>query len=237
MAFEVDWKEAHPLFRTSGPQSHDLAIIKLKPKGDGGAGFGVKMSAAVSPICIPEPGDLFKDDLPCVVSGWGQILRKYQKHALKKGWPLHGQVLCNFLSSWDEIFMPFLWKMSCVTESLGLGRIDNLRTRWYTYKPWPWPENMNKHKYPPKTKTKVSHRGKVCLHSAQCVLQITNQHKSFANPITSSHHQIQTPSAKKKVRGECLRAAKVPLINQAACSRMYRWKYYFLANPCDDLKS
>ena len=75
-------------FRTSGPQSHDLAIIKLKPKGDGGAGFGVKMSAAVSPICIPEPGDLFKDDLPCVVSGWGQILRKYQKHALKKGWPL-----------------------------------------------------------------------------------------------------------------------------------------------------
>ena len=108
MAFEVDWKEAHPLFRTSGPQSHDLAIIKLKPKGDGGAGFGVKMSAAVSPICIPEPGDLFKDDLPCVVSGWGQILRKYQKHALKKGWPLHGQVLCNSQSSWNEIFLPFV---------------------------------------------------------------------------------------------------------------------------------
>ena len=114
MAFEVDWKEAHPLFRTSGPQSHDLAIIKLKPKGDGGAGFGVKMSAAVSPICIPEPGDLFKDDLPCVVSGWGQILRKYQKHALKKGWPLanwplHWQVLCNSKSSWDEKkCMPFV---------------------------------------------------------------------------------------------------------------------------------
>ena len=117
--------------------------------------------------------------------------------------------------------------MSCVTESLGLGHKDNLRIRWYRYKPWPWPENMNKHKYLPKTKTKVSHRGEVCLHSAQCVLQITNQHKSFANPITSSHHQIQTPSAKKKVRGECLRAAKVPLINQAACSRMYRWKYFF----------
>ena len=127
--------------------------------------------------------------------------------------------------------------MSCVTESLGLGHKDNLRTRWYRYKPWPWPENMNKHKYLPKTKTKVSHRGEVCLHSAQCVLQITNQHKSFANPITSSHHQIQTPSAKKKVRGECLRAAKVPLINQAACSRMYRWKYYFLTNPCEDSDS
>ena len=124
--------------------------------------------------------------------------------------------------------------MSCVTESLGLGHKDNLRIRWYRYKPWPWPENMNKHKYLPKTKTKVSHRGEVCLHSARCVLQITNQHKSFANPITSSHHQIQTPSAKKKVRGECLRAAKVPLINQAACSRMYRWKYFFLANPCAD---
>ena len=80
MAFEVDWKEAHPLFRTNGPQSHDLAIIKLKPKGDGGAGFGVKMSSTVSPICIPQPGDHFKDDLPCVVSGWGQILRKFFKH-------------------------------------------------------------------------------------------------------------------------------------------------------------
>jgi len=76
MAFEVDWKEAHPKFRTNGPQSHDLAIIKLKPKGDGGAGFGVKMSATVSPICIPQPGEHFKDDLPCVVSGWGQILPK-----------------------------------------------------------------------------------------------------------------------------------------------------------------
>ena len=81
MAFEVDWKEAHPKFRTNGPQSHDLAMIKLKPKGDGGAGFGVKMSATVSPICIPEPGDYFKDDLPCVVSGWGQILRKFLTHA------------------------------------------------------------------------------------------------------------------------------------------------------------
>jgi hypothetical protein len=80
MAFEVDWKEAHPKFRTNGPQSHDLAIIKLKPKGDGGAGFGVKMSATVSPICIPEPGEYFKDDLPCVVSGWGQILRKFLTH-------------------------------------------------------------------------------------------------------------------------------------------------------------
>lgn len=80
MAFEVDWKEAHPKFRTNGPQSHDLAIIKLKPKGDGGAGFGVKMSATVSPICIPQPGEHFKDDLPCVVSGWGQILRKFFTH-------------------------------------------------------------------------------------------------------------------------------------------------------------
>ena len=76
MAFNVDWKESHPDFRTEGPQSHDLAIIKLKPKGDGSSGLGVQISAAVSPICLPQPGDKFKDDDSCVVSGWGQILRE-----------------------------------------------------------------------------------------------------------------------------------------------------------------
>ena len=76
MAFEVDWKEKHPYFRTEGSQSHDLAIIKLKPKGDGSSGFGVQMSKKVSPICLPNPGEKFKDETLCIVSGWGQIKRK-----------------------------------------------------------------------------------------------------------------------------------------------------------------
>ena len=79
MAFHVDWKESHPDFRRDGPQSHDIAIIKLKPKGDGSSKLGVQISPTVSPICLPQPGDEFRDGLACVVSGWGQILRELDK--------------------------------------------------------------------------------------------------------------------------------------------------------------
>jgi len=68
--YQVEWKQAHPHFRQDGPQSHDLAILKLKT----GVHGRVRLSPAVNPICLPEEGEKFKDDLPCVVSGWGQIL-------------------------------------------------------------------------------------------------------------------------------------------------------------------
>jgi hypothetical protein len=72
MAFDVDWKQKHPGFQTNGPHSHDLAIIKLKSKGDGST---VQVSENVSPICLPGPKETFNDGMSCIITGWGQILR------------------------------------------------------------------------------------------------------------------------------------------------------------------
>jgi len=72
MAFEIDQIWYHKGYQSgNNPYSNDLAMIKLRSKGDGS---GVRFSREVSPICLPEYGADYRDGLHCVISGWGQIL-------------------------------------------------------------------------------------------------------------------------------------------------------------------
>lgn len=69
MTFDVDQFHLHEKYQTEGPYSHDLALIKLRQKGDGA---GVRFSSHVQPICLPTHHH-FKDDSQCVITGWGKI--------------------------------------------------------------------------------------------------------------------------------------------------------------------
>ena len=55
-------------FRSEGPYSHDLALIRLRRK--------VLMSPEVSPVCLPQKEVKYKDGLKCVISGWGKTSGK-----------------------------------------------------------------------------------------------------------------------------------------------------------------
>ena len=57
------------LVRQDGPYSHDIALLKLKPKGDG---CGARYNPTVSPICLPDPWATFHENTTCLVSGWGK---------------------------------------------------------------------------------------------------------------------------------------------------------------------
>ena len=39
--------------------------------------FFYRFSPEVQQICLPNPEDKIKDDLQCVISGWGKTDRKY----------------------------------------------------------------------------------------------------------------------------------------------------------------
>jgi len=69
VAFQVEKYWLHGDFQKDGPYSHDLALIKLKKKGDG---CGARFTPTVSPICLPSPYTTFADNTTCIVSGWGK---------------------------------------------------------------------------------------------------------------------------------------------------------------------
>merc|ERR1719317_1128915 len=54
---------------SNGPYSHDIALIRLKRKGDG---CGARFTSTVSPICLPDPWTVFSENTTCIVSGWGK---------------------------------------------------------------------------------------------------------------------------------------------------------------------
>ena len=61
-------------FRKQGPYSHDIALLKLKTKGDG---CGARYTKTVSPICLPDPWSKFSENTTCIVSGWGKTKSKF----------------------------------------------------------------------------------------------------------------------------------------------------------------
>ena len=63
-------------FRKQGPYSHDIALLKLKTKGDG---CGARYTKTVSPICLPDPWSKFSENTTCIVSGWGKTKSKFIK--------------------------------------------------------------------------------------------------------------------------------------------------------------
>ncbi|XP_023325019.1 cationic trypsin [Eurytemora carolleeae] len=69
MGFQIEKVFRHKNYQSEGPYSHDIALIKLKSKGDG---RGIRFSPEVQQICLPNPEDKIKDDLQCVISGWGK---------------------------------------------------------------------------------------------------------------------------------------------------------------------
>jgi len=69
VAFGIEKIWLHKDYQSEGPYSHDLALIKLKRKGDGSA---VRFTPEVSPVCLPDHGYRYRDNLNCVISGWGK---------------------------------------------------------------------------------------------------------------------------------------------------------------------
>jgi len=69
VTFQVERYWLHEHFQMDGPYSHDLALIKLRKKGDG---CGARFSSTVSPICLPKRWTSFQDNTTCFVSGWGK---------------------------------------------------------------------------------------------------------------------------------------------------------------------
>ena len=52
-----------------GRWSNDLALIKIRRKGDG---RGIQFSNQVAPACLPAYDSPQKSGTDCVVSGWGK---------------------------------------------------------------------------------------------------------------------------------------------------------------------
>jgi len=69
VAFQVENYWLHEHFQKDGPYSHDIALIRLKRKGDG---CGARFTSTVSPICLPDPWTVFSENTTCIVSGWGK---------------------------------------------------------------------------------------------------------------------------------------------------------------------
>ncbi|XP_044537704.1 hepatocyte growth factor activator [Gracilinanus agilis] len=68
-SFEIEKYIQYPLYSVFNPSNHDLALIRLKKKGDRCA---VK-SQFVQPICLPENGITFPDNHKCQIAGWGHM--------------------------------------------------------------------------------------------------------------------------------------------------------------------
>lgn len=64
-SYKVESVMLHPDFRTNGPYSNDIAIIKLK------AHAGIGFNTHVRPICLPDPYDKIPVGTMCSVTGWG----------------------------------------------------------------------------------------------------------------------------------------------------------------------
>ena len=56
-----------------GRHSNDVALIKIRRKGDGS---GIVFSDRVAPACLPMHDTPQKPGTECVISGWGKTDRK-----------------------------------------------------------------------------------------------------------------------------------------------------------------
>ncbi|XP_072476187.1 hepatocyte growth factor activator isoform X2 [Notamacropus eugenii] len=68
-SFQIEKYILYPLYSVFSPSNHDLALIRLKKKGDRCA----TKSQFVQPICLPENGITFPDNHKCQIAGWGHM--------------------------------------------------------------------------------------------------------------------------------------------------------------------
>ena len=54
---------SHEEYGSIGRYDHDIMLIKLAQP--------VEFNEAVSPICLPSPGDEFSEGMRCYTTGWG----------------------------------------------------------------------------------------------------------------------------------------------------------------------
>ena len=66
-SFRVDKTIIHPEFRSNGPYSNDIALIKVKTN----SAAGINFNSHVKTICLPTASDLLNSELWCTVTGWG----------------------------------------------------------------------------------------------------------------------------------------------------------------------
>lgn len=71
MVFDIEDVIVHPHWDSpiDGRYSNDIALIKLRRKGDGS---GIQFSDRVSPACLPQKDTPQKPGTECVISGWGK---------------------------------------------------------------------------------------------------------------------------------------------------------------------
>lgn len=54
---------------THGRYSNDIALVKLRRKGNGN---GIDFSANVAPACLPRSHTYFHPETECIIAGWGK---------------------------------------------------------------------------------------------------------------------------------------------------------------------
>ena len=69
MAFDIESITVHPKWDTGVKYSNDIALVKLRRKGNG---QGIDFSEKVGPVCLPSYDSPQKPGTECVVSGWGK---------------------------------------------------------------------------------------------------------------------------------------------------------------------
>ena len=71
MVFDIEDLKKHPRWEDYEPTfSNDLALIKIRRKGDGS---GIQFSDNVGPACLPSLETEQYAGLQCEVSGWGMV--------------------------------------------------------------------------------------------------------------------------------------------------------------------
>ena len=76
MAFDIESTAVHPKWDTGVLYSNDIALVKLRRKGNG---QGIDFSEKVGPVCLPSYDSPQKPGTECVVSGWGKTNGKYNE--------------------------------------------------------------------------------------------------------------------------------------------------------------
>ena len=69
MAFDIETTVVHPKWDYGVLYSNDIALVKLRRKGNG---QGIDFSEKVGPVCLPSYDSPQKPGTECVVSGWGK---------------------------------------------------------------------------------------------------------------------------------------------------------------------
>jgi len=93
MAFDIESTTVHPKWDTGILYSNDIALVKLRRKGNG---QGINFSEKVGPVCLPSYDSPQKPGTECVVSGWGKTNVGATSDSLKSVTvPLIGQQQCQ----------------------------------------------------------------------------------------------------------------------------------------------